>query len=176
MNDIFVERYLPQPLTEADIRAMQMAVGGCLDIHRIDWRGSLVSSEGTEMFCHFRGPDAESVRIAMHRLGAPPPGKVWACRVQDAPGFEAADLARANVVIDHRFDEPADFGARQVLDDVDMGCFPVRRLRLVRSYLTMDGLRMMALYEAPDAEWVRLAQRRAGLPADRVWAVRRYAP
>ena len=44
--------------------------------------------------------------------------------------------------------EPLD----QVLDEVDMGCFQLHRVRLLRSYLSNDGLRMLCLYRAPDAE------------------------
>jgi len=35
---------------------------------------------------------------------------------------------------------------------------------------------MIGLYQAPDTESIRVAQRHAGLPVDRVVPVRRYAP
>lgn len=175
MNDVFVERHLDQPLTEADMQALMAATDGCMGIHRVSWCGSLLAADRRDLFCHFRGPDAESVRIAMRQAGAPP-GRIWACRVEDAADFGPGDLDRANVVVVHAFDEPADFGARRLLDEVDMGCFRIHRVRLVRSYLSADRRRMACLYQAPDAESVRLAQREAGLPADRAWAVRRYAP
>jgi hypothetical protein len=35
---------------------------------------------------------------------------------------------------------------------------------------------MLCLYQSPDAESVRAAQREAGLPVDRVWAFDRIAP
>ena len=50
-----------------------------------------------------------------------------------------------------------------------MGCFQIHRVRLLRSYLSADRLRMICLYHAPDAESVRVAQRQSGLPADRAW-------
>jgi hypothetical protein len=135
----------------------------------------MLSSDGTDMFCHFRGPDAESVRIAMQQGGASP-GRAWACHFQDAPGATPADLAAVNVLVGHSFDIPATFGDRHVSDAVDMGCFEVHRVRLVRSYLSTDRRRMFTLYRAPDAESVRLAQHAAGLPPDPLWAVRRFAP
>jgi hypothetical protein len=76
MTDILVERHWPQPLTEAGMFAMMSAAEGCMGIHRITWQGSLLSADGRELLCHFRSPDAESVRIAMKQLGSPP-GKVW---------------------------------------------------------------------------------------------------
>jgi hypothetical protein len=175
VNDFLVERHWPQPLTEADMASMMVNGGDCLAIHRVSLCASLLSADGSELLCHFRSPDAESVRIAMRQLGSPP-ATVWACQTQDAPGIEAADLARVNVAVSHGFDAPAAFGARQMVEDIDVGCFRLHRVRLVRSHLAMDGLRMLCLYQAPDAESVRLVQRRAGLPPDRVWAVRRYTP
>lgn len=174
MNDIFVERHWDQPQTEAGMQELMAAAESCLGIHRVRWCGSLLAADGRDLFCHFRGADAESVRIAMRQAGEP--RRIWACRVEDAADVVPADLDRANVVVVHDFDEPADFGARRLLDEVDMGCFRIHRVRLVRSYLSADRRRMACLYQAPDAESVRLAQREAGLPADRVWAVRRYAP
>jgi hypothetical protein len=35
---------------------------------------------------------------------------------------------------------------------------------------------MICLYEAPDAESVRQAQREAGVPFDEAWAFARYGP
>ena len=173
MTEVFVERHFSGPMTESDMQAA-VESAGCLQLHRVDWVASLLSTDGLHMFCHFRGPDAESVRIAMKQAGAPP-GVVWACTFQDAPGTTDADLAGVNALIGHRYDTPADFGDRRVSDDVHMGCFEIHRVGLLRSYLSSDRLRMFSLYRAPDAESVRLAQRAAGLPADPVWAVRRYA-
>jgi hypothetical protein len=42
----------------------------------------------------------------------------------------------------------------------------------LRSYFAIDGRRMLCLYEAPDVESVRFANRQAGLPFDRVWGAR----
>lgn len=174
-TDIFMERLWPQPQTDDDMGLMREAMS-CMDIHRIEWRGSLLSADGREMFCHFRGPDAESLRIVM-RSKPLPPGRIWSCTVQDTkPDLSPGDLARANVIVGHEFDTPADYDARELREEVNMGCFQLHRVRRVRSYLSTDRLRMFSLYEAPDAESVRAVQRTAGLPPDRVWSVRRFSP
>ena len=49
------------------------------------------------------------------------------------------------------------------------GCSDLHRVFLRKSYLSPDGLRMLCVYEAPDAETVRQLQRSNGLPYDRVW-------
>jgi len=176
MNDVFVERRWSEPLTEEGMQAMAAMAASCLGIHRVDWLGSLLSADGIDMFCHFRGPDAESVRIAILQQSGSAPGRVWACRVEDVPGTTASDLAAVTVVVGHTADTPAAFDDRHVRDDVQIGCFGTHRVRLVRSYLSADRRRMFGLYRAPDAESVRLAQRAAGLPPDPIWTVRRYAP
>lgn len=172
MTDIFMERQWPRPLTEADMHEMMESMS-CMSLHRLEWCGSLVTADGREMYCHFRGPDAESLRIAM-RSKPLPPGRIWACTVQDSvPTLTPDELARANVLVGHEFDQPADFHARELAEEVNMGCFQIHRVRRVRSYLSLDRRRMFSLYQAPDAESVRVSQREAGLPMDRVWAVRR---
>ena len=53
-------------------------------------------------------------------------------------------------------------------------CLEAHRVRFVRSLVSSDGLRVICEYEAPDAETVRLANRKMGLPFDRVWAAESY--
>ena len=175
MNDILVERHRSQPLTEQTLRAVQAEAGGCMAIHRITWCGSLLSVDGLDLLCHFRGPDAESMRIATRQLGFAP-ALAWPCQVRDEPGIEAADLAGVTVVVSHRFDTPAAFGAQAVMEESDKACFERHRVRLVRSYLSLDRRRMDCLCQAPDVVSVRLAHRQAGVSPGQVRAVRRYAP
>jgi hypothetical protein len=175
MNDILVERHWPQPLNEASMWAMLAVADGCLGIHRLVWCSSLLSADGLDLLCHFRGPDAESVRIVMRQMGSPP-GRIWSCRIQDAPGVGPGDLAAVNVVVEHRFDAPRRFGAPQMRQVPDLGRLQPDRVRLVRSHLSLDGLRVDDLYQAADAESVRLALQQAGLAPAHMRAVRRFAP
>ncbi|MDH4256471.1 MAG: DUF4242 domain-containing protein, partial [Gammaproteobacteria bacterium] len=149
--------------------------GGCLETHRCVWQGSLLSVDGRELFCHFTAPDAESVRIAMLQAGSPR-GLAWPGTIHDAPEFNEALLAKANVVVARRFDEPADIAAVQAIEDAGAGCLQVHRVRFVRTFFSADRRRMMCLYHAPDAESVRIAQREAGMPVERVWPFRQYRP
>lgn len=56
------------------------------------------------------------------------------------------------------------------------GCSDLHRVYLRRSYVSPDGLRMICVYEAPDAESVRILQREGGMPHDRVWTSTVHAP
>lgn len=48
-------------------------------------------------------------------------------------------------------------------------CHDAHRVRYLRSYVSLDGLRLICEYEAPDAESVRRSNQRAGLAYERVW-------
>jgi hypothetical protein len=175
MTDIFVERHWDPPITAADIQKMVETGGGCLAAHRCDWHGSLLSADGRELFCHFTAPDAESVRMALHEAGSPR-GSVWTGTIHDAPDSTDTALARANVLVSRRFETPAEFAEIQALEEAGVGCLETHRVRFVRSYFAKDRKRMLCLYRAPDAESVRIAQREAGMPVERVRAVRQFRP
>ncbi len=48
-------------------------------------------------------------------------------------------------------------------------CLEIHGVAWRRSLFSVDRLRMICEYDAPDAESVRKAQREAGNPFDRVW-------
>ncbi|KPJ80351.1 MAG: hypothetical protein AMJ58_08895 [Gammaproteobacteria bacterium SG8_30] len=64
----------------------------------------------------------------------------------------------------------------QAIEDAGAGCLENHRVRFVRTYFSADRRRMMCLYRAPDAESVRIAQREAGMPVERVWSFRQFRP
>ncbi len=173
MTEVLVERHWDPPLTDADMGRMFESAAGCLDIHRVGWNGSLLSADGRDLFCHFSAPDAESVRIAMYQAGSPR-GSVWAGTVHDAPGLTDDELARANVLVSRRFEEPVALRDIQALEDAGAGCLDTHRVRFVRTFFSTDRRRMICLYHAPDAESVRIAQRAANMPVERIWAFRQF--
>ena len=80
------------------------------------------------------------------------------------------------VVVEREFPEPAVFGEIQAVEDAGAWCLDLHQVRFVRTYFSSDRQRMICLYEAPDAESVRLSQRRIGLPFERVWAATHHQP
>ena len=174
VTEVFVERHWDKTLTDAELQDLFDKSGGCLANHRCVWNGSLLSANGCDLVCHFTGPDAESVRIALREAGSPG-GNIWAGTIHDAPGFSADDLRKANVVVTRRFERPADFAAIQALEDEGKGCLDAHRVRFIRTYFSRDRTRMICLYQAPDAESVRIAQREAGMPVDQVWSFRQLS-
>jgi hypothetical protein len=175
MTEVFVERRWDEPKTDAELQQMVEDASGCLQTHRCQWHGSLLSADARDLVCHYTAPDAESVRLALRDARAAP-GIVWAGTIHDAPDFTDSDLDKANVLVARRFEEPADFDAIQALEEAGSGCLDLHRVRFVRTLFSRDRKRMICLYAAPDAESVRLAQREAEMPVDRVWPFRRFTP
>lgn len=73
------------------------------------------------------------------------------------------------VLVERSFREPVEFQAFQAREGRKAACLEAHRVRFLRSYFSRDRMRMICLYEAPDAESVRLVQLKAELPFDRVW-------
>jgi hypothetical protein len=175
MTQVIVERHWDRPRTDADLREMVESSEHCLANHRCDWHGSMLSADRCRLICHFSGPDAESVRIALRQAGSNDIF-AWPGTVHNVPGVTEADLDKANVLVLRRFEEPADFDAIQALEDAGKGCLDLHRVRFIRTYFSLDRKRMICLYEAPDAESVRIAQRDAKMPVEKIWPVRRFTP
>jgi len=172
MTDVLVERFWEKGLSGEDLRSIFESSAGCLAAHRCEWQGSLLSTDRHDLFCHFTGPDAESVRIALHEAGSPR-GRVWPCTVHDAPGFTDQGLMQANAIVSRSFDQPVVLADIQAIEDAGAGCLETHRVRFVRTFFAKDRKRMLCVYQAPDAESVRIAQREARMPVERVWAVSR---
>jgi len=172
MVELFVERTYRPALTRDRVLAMGEGAAGCFNLYRIQWLESLLAADGGTMICHFRAPDAESLRMALRVTdGAVPP--LWPGSVHTAPG---ATPGEGNVVVERHFDTPVTLAGIQALEDASAHCLESRRVRFERTFFSRDGTRMICIYRAPDAESVRQAQRQAGMPVARVWAFQRIAP
>ena len=79
-------------------------------------------------------------------------------------------------MIARAFEAPVTFDDIQAAEDRGANCLSLHRVRFLRSYFSRDGRRMICLYEAPDAESARTANRQAGLPFEAVWAANVVLP
>jgi hypothetical protein len=175
MTDVFLERCFEPPLTRDTAVAMALESVHCFQLHRVDWLGSLLASDGRRMVCWFRGPDAESARTALRQAGADV-GVLWPGSVHEAPDPPPPDPGTAQVIVARRFAEPVTFEAIQAIEDAGAWCLETRAVHFLCSYFSRDRRRMLCLYQAPDAESVRQAQHQAGMPVDAVWACHRLDP
>lgn len=74
------------------------------------------------------------------------------------------------IVVERSFQEPLDLAALQAQEDAQQQCLDTHRVRFVGTYVAGHQRNMVCVYDAPDAEAVRVTQDRAGLPYDRIWA------
>jgi len=167
---LILERVFDPPLTVADVHGRVRESAWCFEMHRVAWRASLLAADGQRMVCWFEAPDAESARIALRQSGAEI-GRLWAGTVHDAP-----QSAVPNVLVERSFDEPVALEDIQAIEDALSWCLDAHGVRFARTFFAADRRRMLCLYEAPDAEAVRVAQRQASMPVSAVWAFTRIAP
>ena len=82
----------------------------------------------------------------------------------------------ALVIVERSFGEPVQSGEIQAMADRGAWCLEMYGVRFVRSFISIDRRRMICLYEAPDADSVREAQRKAGVPFERIWTATIHEP
>lgn len=169
-TNLFLTRTFEVPLSVADVRARARDSDWCYAMHRVNWHGSLLAINGHTLICWFSAADAESVRIALHKSGADTQF-LWTGTVYEAP-----DPPVPNVLVERSFEQPVTFTEIQSAAIARASCFEMHGVRIARTLFSLDRKRMMCLYEAPDAESVRIAQREAGLPYDKVWAFHSVTP
>jgi hypothetical protein len=174
MTDVFLESVFDTPIDEAGFGAVLEASGGCFGLYGVDWRRSCLAVDGRRTFCWFKAPDAESMRQALRTAGSA--SVSWPGTVHDAPGPDAPSIDAANVLVERRWDAPVDLDAIQSIEDEGAWCLETHAVRFVRTYFSRDQKRMICLYQAPDAEAVRMAQRDARMPVEAIWPFRSMTP
>lgn len=168
MTDMMLERSFDPAMDRDGVLAMAARSEGCFSLYRVDWNQSFLARDGKRMLCWFSAPDAESVRQAMRQMDVPE--VVWAGKVIDSAAADAPTWQQANVLVERSWESPVELGDIQALEDAGAHCLETHRVKFARTFFSLDQKRMICLYEAPDAESVRLAQRQAGMPVDAVWA------
>lgn len=169
-TDLILERRFEPPLTVADVYQMAAEFGGCMDLYRVVWRESLLSGDGSKMWCRFAAPDAEALRNALRHGGAQI-GVVWPTTLH-----EVDHPPQANVLVERRFATPVTLEEIQAIEDAGAWCLESHRVKFARTFFSRDRKRMICLYQAPDAESVRLAQRQAEVPFEQVWSFTAFHP
>jgi hypothetical protein len=82
----------------------------------------------------------------------------------------------STVVVERSFPEPTAYEDLAARAARVAWCFEAYGVRLLGSYASGDGRRMVCVYDAPDAEAVRQVQRQAGAPYDRIWVATAVPP
>jgi hypothetical protein len=174
MTEVFLQRSFDPPLTEDGFGAMARDSESCFGLYRVEWQESFLSADGRRLVCRLSAPDVESARGAFRKSGSPEVVP-WAGSVHDAPSADAPAADEANVLVERSFAEPVMLEEIQAIEDAGAWCLEAHDVRFARTFFSLDRKRMICLYRAPDAEAVRLAQRKAKMPVDDVWGFRRLS-
>jgi hypothetical protein len=127
------------------------------------------------MICYFAAPDAEAVRSSYRRAGGQF-SRVWTAQKIEPEGTPPV-LNPATVKVfegtypDGFTDEDWDTANRHILP-----CYGEHGVEWVCSHVSLDRTRMVCQLNAPDAEVIREAHRRFGIPFDRVWSATLITP
>lgn len=175
MNEVFLEREFDPGCTPAEFWSRAEEVGHCLQLYRVKWMGSMLAVGGRRMICHFQSPDSESVRTALRQTNSQM-GVVWPGVMYEAPDLPGVDPGYSNVVVTRIFSHPVELVEIQSIEDAGAWCLEAHDVQFVRTFFSADRKRMDCLYRAPDAESVRLAQLKAGMPVERIWSFEALLP
>lgn len=174
MARIVVERIFPQPV---DIEALRIAArddDGCLARHDAQYLYGYLAPDRRRMICVFEAPDAESVRIANRQSGMPFECAYTATVHEPSVAPAPVSGASADVLVERTFPAPVAFADVQALEDEGAWCLGEHGVSFVRTYFANDRQRMLCRYRAPDAESVRIVNRRLSLPFDAVWPITHF--
>lgn len=173
MSLIKVETTSDRPITAemlADTRVLD-----CLGARNGKWRYSLLSADRDRMICTFEAPDAESVRQA-YRQADVGFSKVWTAQVIEPEGVPPVWNEQILKVWEGSYpngftDEEWKEAQRLILP-----CYQERGIEWVCCYASLDKTRVVCELNAPDAEVIREAHRKAGIPFDCVWSAEVLKP
>lgn len=164
MNDVIVEREYETAVSKEELLLMSREGASCMRLYNIAWKTSFLAENGRTLACHFQAADAETVRTALRQIGVETKA-IWSGALHDT-GIEKSP----NVVVERRFDEAASLESIQALEDASAHCLELHNVTFIKTLFSLDKKRMLCLYHAPDAESVRVAQRKASMPVEQIWA------
>jgi hypothetical protein len=168
MEYVVAERVFDAPVMADRLHALAEESRWCLEQNRVNAVRAYLSRDGHKMVCLFEAPDAEAVR-RVNQQARVPALRVWTASVL-GPAADARDAAPAVVLVERSFALPVAFEEIAAREEAGAWCLEVNRVRFLRTYFASDRRRMICLYEAPDAESVRRAQKQIGMPVDELWS------
>lgn len=166
MTDIIVEQHIDPPVTEAEVASRRPEV--CLALHRVRWRGGLLSLDGRRLVCRFVAPDTEAVRIALRHAGESVEALWPATRIAGTGSGRSSN----HVIAAYRFDDPADPATLHAITRAGGWYTQIQHVIFDGAFVSRDRRRMLCLYQAADAASVWCALRHSDIAVDAVWAFR----
>jgi len=165
---VLVERRFERPVEFEDIQSFEDAGFRSPDAHGVRFLKMFLSRDRRRMLCLYEAPDAEAVRLAESQ-GKVPCERAWTCTNlrNDSPPHKTS--AAEYVVAERVFLEMVTPEFVSIARQQAGWCLDLHRAEYVESFLGSDGLRMVCLFRAPDAEAVRRANQQGGFPYTEIW-------
>jgi hypothetical protein len=123
------------------------------------------------MFCHFSAPDVESVRMALRQAGTECNARIYPITQH----YSKNDLA-INVIVKRELEVPTAFETLQLQEESKSSCLDLHNVTFIKTYFSLDQKYMLCMYNAPDSESVRIAQRQAEMPVSEVYTCNELLP
>lgn len=176
MVHVIVENRFEQPVSERELHALMC--GPCFEIYNVFWEDCLLSEDGRGMLCWFKGPDAESVRVALRNQGLQA-DRVWSGIVQQAFGGPPISTTGVNLVVEIQNDHTIRFQQDLTKSTPAAKCPRLANAWLECAIISLDGQRQLCLFraEAVDqiSELTRLDCNKQRLGLAKVWTSRSLA-
>jgi uncharacterized protein DUF4242 len=172
---VLVERRFDEPVKLEDISKLMRDNSWCIETYKIRFVKTLFSRDRRRMLCLFEAPDTESVRLAEEKSRVPY-DRAWACSQikGESTVFDAS--ASEFVVVERAFPTPVTPEVVSSALQRAGWCLDLHRVSYVESYLGGDGIKMVCVYRAPDAEAVRMANEKGQVPYTDVWTATVHGP
>ena len=175
MELVLLERRFEQPVTFEEIRALEDAGARCLNAHDVRYIKTFFSRDRRRMLCLYEAPDAEAVRLAESQARIPFE-RAWSCtKLQKGEGLGIPSVVES-VIVERLFPEPITHEFVMNAYRTKGWCLQTYGVEHVETYIAHDGLRMVCLFSAPDAEAVRMANRLGEVPFTEVWTASLHLP
>ena len=168
MELVLVERSFAQPVTFEDIQKQEEAGSWCLDTYNVRFLRTFFSKDRRRMVCLYEAPDAEAVRSAEQQAKVPFE-RAWTCQILQGKDISADAAAKEYVIVERAFPSPVTADYISSAFRSARSCFDIHRASYLESFLGRDGLNMVCVFRAPDAEAVRTANNQAKAPYTDIW-------
>ena len=175
MELVLVERRFDQPVNFDDIQKLEHEGSWCLDAHHVRFLKTFFSRDRRRMLCLYEAPDAESVRLAEEQARVPF-DRAWTCATMQSTGPMPGVRAAEYVIVERTFPTPVTMEFVSEALKRAGWCLTMYNTTYVESFLGGDGMKMVCVFRAPDAEAVRLANERAQVPYTEVWTASVHQP
>lgn len=168
MELVLVERRFDEPVSFEEIQKVENENAWCLETHHVRFIKTFVSRDRRRMVCLYEAPDAESVRKTQDQARIPYE-RAWTCMHLQTANPKSGTSSSETVIVERAFPEPVTLEFVENTLKSGTSCLGLYGATHLESYLARDGMKMVCIFHAPDAEAVRQANKQGQVPFSTAW-------